>query len=195
MTDTISAPSPRAAAEPVPTGRRCAARTQAGAPCRAEPMADRPYCFVHDPDRANRRREQQSQGGKTTAVRREEAYRQVQVDMKELSTKAAIRRVLSDLLETALAGALPTGRVQNIVSLLSLAARLADDAKLPETAPTPQEPLRIELKDFTNSPGRDAGANVKMFDCPSQGCDGRVQQGARQCSACLEPLAWKRSGE
>ena len=67
-----------------------------------------------------------------------------------------------------------------------------------------KQDVAIVLKDFaqpapagarTDDPVVDAGANVKMFDCPSQGCDGRVPQGARQCPACLEPLAWKRSGE
>src|SRR5262245_61957653 len=174
VTDTISAPSPRVAAAPSATGRRCAARTQAGAPCRAEPMAERPYCFVHDPERADRRREQQSQGGRTTATRREEAYQQVQVDMRELSSKAAIRRILSDLLQSALEGRLPSGRVQNITALLSLAARLADDAKPPEAPPMPHEPLRIELKDFTNS--KAARGDVKMYDCPSPDCGGRVPQ-------------------
>jgi len=86
---------------------------------------------------------------------------------------------------------------------VSLARRLALlEAKL--AALRSKKDVRVELKDFaqpapaaarTDDPVVDAGANVKMFDCPSPGCDGRVQQGARQCSACLEPLAWTRSGE
>ena len=44
--------------------RTCKAETKAGEPCRAAAMPDSVFCFFHDPEREEERREAQSAGGR-----------------------------------------------------------------------------------------------------------------------------------
>jgi hypothetical protein len=71
--------------------RRCAYAKADGQPCRMAPLHDRPYCFSHDPERAEEAAEARRIGGQR---RRKEGTIAVAFDLPDLDTVAGIRRIL-----------------------------------------------------------------------------------------------------
>jgi hypothetical protein len=71
--------------------RRCAYAKTDGQPCRMAPLHDRPYCFSHDPERAEDAAEARRIGGQR---RRKEGTISVAYDLPGLDTVAGIRRLL-----------------------------------------------------------------------------------------------------
>jgi hypothetical protein len=71
--------------------RRCAYAKADGQPCRMAPLHDRPYCFSHDPERAEDAAEARRIGG---LRRKKEGTIAVAYDLPDLDTVAGIRRLL-----------------------------------------------------------------------------------------------------
>jgi hypothetical protein len=71
--------------------RRCAFAKADGQPCQMAPLRERPYCFSHDPERAEDAAEARRLGG---LRRRKEGTIAVAYDLPGLDTVAGIRRLL-----------------------------------------------------------------------------------------------------
>jgi hypothetical protein len=71
--------------------RSCTFLMPDGRACRAGPQRDRPYCFSHDPERAEEAAEARRLGG---LRRRKEGTIAVAYDLPGLDTVAGIRRLL-----------------------------------------------------------------------------------------------------
>jgi hypothetical protein len=71
--------------------RACAYAKTDGQPCQMAPLRDRPYCFSHDPERAEEAAEARRLGG---LRRRKEGTIAVAYDLPGLDTVAGIRRLL-----------------------------------------------------------------------------------------------------
>src|SRR6478672_3298139 len=69
----------------------CAYAKADGQPCRMAPLHDRPYCFSHDPERAEEAAEARRLGG---LRRRKEGTIAVAYDLPGLDSVAGIRRLL-----------------------------------------------------------------------------------------------------
>ena len=76
--------------------RRCAAPKTDGQPCQMAPLRDRPFCFSHDPERAEDAAEARRLGG---LRRRKEGTIAVAFDLPGLDSVAGVRRLL-DLVVT-----------------------------------------------------------------------------------------------
>jgi hypothetical protein len=68
----------------------CAYAKADGQPCRMAPLRDRPYCFSHDPERAEEAAEARRVGG---LRRKKEGTIAVAYDLPGLDTVDGIRRV------------------------------------------------------------------------------------------------------
>ena len=68
--------------------RQCQAIAEGGEPCRARPLREAPYCFLHSPDHQTEAEEARRLGG---LRRRREATLAGAYDFDGLSTVAAIR--------------------------------------------------------------------------------------------------------
>ncbi len=105
----------------------CAYAKTDGQPCRMAPLRDRPYCFSHDPERAEDAAEARRLGG---ARRRKEGTIAVAFDLPGLDSVAGIRRVLEiatfDLfgLENSIA------RARTLISAATAAMKLLDTGEL-----------------------------------------------------------------
>jgi hypothetical protein len=71
--------------------RACAYAKADGQPCAMAPLRDRPYCFAHDPERAEEAAEARRLGG---LRRRREGTVSVAYDLPGLDTVPGIRRIL-----------------------------------------------------------------------------------------------------
>jgi hypothetical protein len=71
--------------------RVCAYAKTDGQPCQMAPLRDRPYCFSHDPERAEEAAEARRLGG---LRRRKEGTIAVAYDLPGLDSVAGIRRLL-----------------------------------------------------------------------------------------------------
>jgi len=73
------------------TRRRCGFPRSDGQPCQMPPQHERPYCFAHDPERAEEAAEARRLGG---LRRRKEGTIAVAYDLPGLDSVAGIRRLL-----------------------------------------------------------------------------------------------------
>jgi hypothetical protein len=71
--------------------RRCAYAKADGQPCQMAPLRDRPYCFAHDPERAEEAADARRLGG---LRHRKEGTIAVAYDLPGLDTVVGIRRLL-----------------------------------------------------------------------------------------------------
>jgi hypothetical protein len=71
--------------------RRCVYAKADGQPCHMAPLRDRPYCFAHDPERAEEAADARRLGG---LRRRKEGTIAVAYDLPGLDTVVGIRRLL-----------------------------------------------------------------------------------------------------
>ncbi len=105
----------------------CAYAKTDGQPCRMAPLRDRPFCFSHDPERAEDAAEARRLGG---ARRRKEGTIAVAFDLPGLDSAAGIRRVLEiatfDLfgLENSIA------RARTLISAAVAAMKLLETGEL-----------------------------------------------------------------
>jgi hypothetical protein len=111
--------------------RRCAAMTADGAYCRANPQRDRPFCFLHDPTRADEAADARRLGG---IRRRREGTLGVAYDLRELDTIEGIGRLVDIVVLDTLALDNGIGRGRVLLAAAAMAGRLLElggfDARL-----------------------------------------------------------------
>ena len=100
---------------------RCAAQTAAGQACRAGPQRDRPFCFVHDPERASEAAEARKLGG---LRRRREGTIGVAYDLDGLDRAAGIRRLLDIVVADCLGLDNGIARNRTLIAVAATATRL-----------------------------------------------------------------------
>ena len=107
--------------------RFCAATKANGQPCRAAPLRDAAYCFLHDPDRAEDAAKARQAGG---IRRRREGTLGVAYDLQGLDNVAGIRRLLEIVVADALGLDAGVGRSRILIAAANSATKLLETADL-----------------------------------------------------------------
>ena len=101
--------------------RTCRARSADGQACRAAPGRDRPFCFLHDPDRASEAAEARKLGG---LRRRREGTIGVAYDLEPLDHATGIRRLLDIVVADTLGLENDIPRNRTLIAAAATAGRL-----------------------------------------------------------------------
>src|SRR5664280_249620 len=101
--------------------RRCTYAKADGQPCLMAPLRDRPYCFSHDPERAEEAAEARRLGG---LRRRKESTIAVAYDLPGLDTVAGIRRLLDIVVTDGVGLENGIARLRVLISTASAATNL-----------------------------------------------------------------------
>jgi hypothetical protein len=109
--------------------RRCAYAKADGQPCAMAPLLDRPYCFSHDPERAEDAAEARRLGG---LRRRKEGTIAVAYDLPGLDTVAGIRRLLDIVVTDGLGLENGIARLRILISTAATAINLLKAGELEE---------------------------------------------------------------
>ena len=109
--------------------RSCTFLMPDGRACRAGPQRDRPYCFSHDPERADEAAEARRLGG---LRRRKEGTIAVAYDLPGLDTVAGIRRLLQIVSTDGLAMDNGVPRLRALISTAVAATNLLKVGELEE---------------------------------------------------------------
>lgn len=111
----------RRSASMVRPRRTCAAVRADGRPCGAGPQRERPFCFVHDPERAAEAAEARTCGG---LRRRREGTIATAYDLEGLDHIAGIRRVLDIAVADTLSLDNGIARNRTLIAAAATASRL-----------------------------------------------------------------------
>jgi hypothetical protein len=101
--------------------RSCTFLMPDGRSCRAGPQRDRPYCFSHDPERAEEAAEARRLGG---LRRRKEGTIAVAYDLPGLDTVAGIRRLLDVVVTDGIGMENGIARLRVLISASAAATNL-----------------------------------------------------------------------
>jgi hypothetical protein len=101
--------------------RSCAFVMPDGRACRAGPQRDRPYCFSHDPERAEEAAEARRLGG---LRRRKEGTIAVAYDLPGLDSVAGIRRLLDIVVTDGVGLENGVARLRVLISTAAAATNL-----------------------------------------------------------------------
>jgi hypothetical protein len=101
--------------------RSCTFLMPDGRACRAGPQRDRPYCFSHDPERAQEAAEARRLGG---LRRRKEGTIAVAYDLPGLDTVAGIRRLLDVVVTDGIGLENGIARLRVLISATAAATNL-----------------------------------------------------------------------
>lgn len=101
--------------------RTCAFVMADGRACRAGPQRDRPYCFAHDPERAEAAAEARRLGG---LRRRKEGTIAVAYDLPGLDTVEGIRRLLDIVVTDGIGQENSIARLRALISVAVAATNL-----------------------------------------------------------------------
>ena len=112
---------------PLLARRSCAFIMADGRACRAGPQRERPFCFAHDPDRAEEALEARRLGG---LRRRREGTTTVAYDLPGLDTVEGIRRVLDIVVVDALGLDSGIARLRVLIAVATAASRLLETGEL-----------------------------------------------------------------
>jgi hypothetical protein len=85
-----------------------------GTPCRATPQNGSPFCFLHDPNKAEEQRRAHQAGGSTRAAK----VRSAETPPKDINSFADVKGLLSDTIHQVRTGVLDP-KVANCVGYLS----------------------------------------------------------------------------
>src|SRR5262245_14467302 len=96
----------------------CSHRTREGNACHATPQAGKPYCFFHDPERAQERTAARRQGG-LTSIGKAAPVVPPSLPLLSLKTPADVRRLYEDTINYVLQGQMDLRTANTIRSLLS----------------------------------------------------------------------------
>src|SRR2546428_716017 len=107
--------------------RRCASLNAEGEACQMAPLRERPYCFAHDPERAEEAADARRLGG---ARRRKERTIAVAYELPGLNSVAGIRRVLAIVVTDALSLENGVARLRTLISAASAATKLLETGEL-----------------------------------------------------------------
>ncbi len=100
-----------------------------GEPCRMPPLVDRPYCYSHDPDRAEDAAEARRLGG---LRRRKEGTISVAYDLPGLDSVAGIRRLLDIVVTDGVGMENGIARLRVLISAATAATKLLETGELEE---------------------------------------------------------------
>ncbi len=101
--------------------RRCGFPRVDGQACQMAPLRDRPYCFAHDPERANDAAEARRLGG---LRRRKEGTIAVAYDLSGLDTVEGIRRLLDVVVTDGLSLETSIAKLRALISVAVAATNL-----------------------------------------------------------------------
>ena len=107
--------------------KRCIHVMEDGRTCRAGPQRERPYCFLHDPERAEEAHEARRLGG---LRKRKEGTLAVAYDLEGLDSVAGIRRVLDITIADALGLENGVARLRVLIAAAGAATRLLETGEL-----------------------------------------------------------------
>ena len=133
--------------------RRCAYAKADGQPCQMAPLRDRPYCFSHDPERAEDAAEARRLGGHR---RRKEGTIAVAYDLPGLDRVEGIRRILDIVVTDALGLETGINKLRVLISAATAATKLLETAEFEERLAAVEAVVR-------NRPE----SNVDSFDEPA----------------------------
>lgn len=119
--------------------RRCAFVMPDGSPCRAAPLVDGAFCYVHEPAKAEEADETRRLGG---LRRRREKTIIVAYDLENLGTVDGILRVLDIALRDALGLENSIARSRVLISAAGAATRLLEVGDLAARVASLEEALR-----------------------------------------------------
>jgi len=101
--------------------RRCGFPRADGLACQMAPLRDRPYCFAHDPERAEEAAEARRLGG---LRRRKEGTIAVAYDLPGLDTVEGIRRLLDIVVTDGLSLETSIAKLRALISTAVAATNL-----------------------------------------------------------------------
>lgn len=104
-----------------PPRRWCEGLASSGEPCRAAPLQDGRFCFMHDPERAAEAEEARKLGG---LRRRREGTIGAAYELGSLETSDGIRRVLDIVVTDGLGLENGVNRLRVLISAAATATRL-----------------------------------------------------------------------
>lgn len=107
--------------------RRCSVTMPTGQHCRSAPLLDRPFCFLHDPDQAEKAAEARRVGGNR---RRHESTLGVVYDLGDLATVDGMRRLLEIVVADGLGLDAGIGRLRVLIAALGKAIELHETEEL-----------------------------------------------------------------
>ena len=123
--------------------RTCAAVTGDGRPCRAGPQHERPFCFVHDPERASDAAEARKLGG---LRRRREGTIGVAYDLEQLDHAGGIRRLLDIVVADTLGLDNGIARSRTLIAIAATATRLLSVADVEARIEALESALSLEQR-------------------------------------------------
>ena len=103
--------------------RRCTALAHSGEPCRARPLRDGAYCFLHEPDRAGEAADARRLGG---LRRRREGTISAAFELGEIDTLDGQWRLLEVIVTDAIGLTNGVERVRVLLAAVALAAKLRE---------------------------------------------------------------------
>ena len=101
----------------------CTATTRAGAPCRSFAPPGRPYCVMHDPEKAAAVAAARARGGTVAAK-----LRVLQGKRLRLDTAAALVRFTADVVQDTLAGTVEPDVARTVLYGVSIQRQLVEVA-------------------------------------------------------------------
>jgi len=131
----------------------CKATTKDGKPCTAPAQAGKDYCFMHDPDNAEKAREARIRGNKN--ANRRNALKKAGLeniglpkDNYKLSTLKDVKRLLADTTNAYIQGAITVEQAKCIAYLSSTMTSNIKDADLESALKSLEE--RLEKTGYVN---------------------------------------------
>ena len=109
--------------------RRCTFLKADGLACQMAPLRERPFCFAHDPERAEEAAEARRLGG---LRRRKEGTIAVAYDLPGLGSVGGIRRLLYIVVTDGLGLDNGVNRLRVLISVATAATRLLETAEFEE---------------------------------------------------------------
>ena len=119
--------------------RQCEAFRRDGERCQAKALPGRPWCWSHDPDLVNERRQARAAGGRKAAQVRKLNNRRV-----DLSDPAALLRFTSDLIQDVLTGRVDVGVGRCALYGVSVLRQAIETADLERRITNLEQQLRKE---------------------------------------------------
>jgi hypothetical protein len=119
--------------------RACAYAKADGQPCRMAPLVDRPYCFAHDPERAEEAAEARRLGG---LRRKKEGTIAVAYDLPGLDTVAGIRRLLDIVVTDGVGMENGIARLRVLIAAATAATKLLETGELEDRIAALEEAQR-----------------------------------------------------
>jgi len=120
--------------------RRCANAKADGQPCRMAPLHYRPYCFSHDPERAEEAAEARRIGG---LRRKKEGTIAVAYDLPGLDSVAGIRRLLEIVVTDGIGLENGVARLRVLISTAVAAAKLLETGELETRIATLEQAIGV----------------------------------------------------